>query len=275
MAGLMHPHVLLGRTPNPLSSPPSPCSLKMTFEYFMQHSRASKVRTPPGETVTRCTLPTRCPPQACLPPATPVQRCLRCWRPALLPSSPRSTPRACRCRAPQAFTQESLDFQEKVLARSGLGEETYLPECERSGRGGRGAGACSDRGATGKVAGPRQGGASRGAAPPQLQRPKLAACPRSRLLRCLLRPPSVPSDPLHPAPAAIMASPPNICMESARQEANMVLFSSVEEVLKATGTKPQAVDILIVNCSLFNPTPSLSGARPCRACWEGRQATVC
>ena len=40
-----------------------------------------------------------------------------------------------------------------------------------------------------------------------------------------------------------------------------VLFGCVEEVLKATGPKPQAVDILIVNCSLFNPTPSLSGAR--------------
>lgn len=43
-------------------------------------------------------------------------------------------PSACPC-APlsspcQAFTQENLDFQEKVLLRSGLGEETYLPECE-------------------------------------------------------------------------------------------------------------------------------------------------
>lgn len=34
------------------------------------------------------------------------------------------------CVVHQAFTQESLDFQEKVLARSGLGEETYLPPCE-------------------------------------------------------------------------------------------------------------------------------------------------
>lgn len=30
----------------------------------------------------------------------------------------------------QAFTPENLEFQEKVLLRSGLGEETYLPECE-------------------------------------------------------------------------------------------------------------------------------------------------
>ena len=30
----------------------------------------------------------------------------------------------------QAFTPENLEFQKKVLERSGLGEETYLPECE-------------------------------------------------------------------------------------------------------------------------------------------------
>lgn len=67
-----------------------------------------------------------------------------------------------------------------------------------------------------------------------------------------------------------MSEPPCINMETAREEANMVLFGTVAKVLKATGTKPQAVDILIVNCSLFNPTPSLSGegaARaPCAAC---------
>lgn len=83
------------------------------------------------------------------------------------------------------FTKESLEFQEKVLARSGLGEETYLP-------------------------------------------------------------------------AAILEKPPRISMHSAREEAHQVLFSSVDAVLKESGIKPQAIDILIVNCSLFNPTPSLS-----------------
>lgn len=27
----------------------------------------------------------------------------------------------------QAFTQQSLEFQEKIMERSGLGDETYLP----------------------------------------------------------------------------------------------------------------------------------------------------
>lgn len=88
-------------------------------------------------------------------------------------------------RNSKAFTQDSLDFQEKVLSRSGLGEETYLP-------------------------------------------------------------------------GGIMSQPPRINMQAAREEAQLVLFNTVAEVLKATGTKPQAVDILVVNCSLFNPTPSLS-----------------
>lgn len=83
------------------------------------------------------------------------------------------------------FGEDSLEFQRKVLSRSGLGEETYLPP-------------------------------------------------------------------------GIMASPPTINMETARDEAREILFNCVAQALKSTNTKPQAVDILIVNCSLFNPTPSLS-----------------
>jgi len=83
------------------------------------------------------------------------------------------------------FNDKSLEFQEKVLGRSGLGEETYLPP-------------------------------------------------------------------------GIMADPPQINMETAREEAREVLFTSVAQALSATNTPPGAVDILIVNCSLFNPTPSLS-----------------
>lgn len=84
-----------------------------------------------------------------------------------------------------AFNAQSLEFQEKVLSRSGLGEETYLPP-------------------------------------------------------------------------GIMSDPPQINMETAREEAREVLFTSVAQALASTRIPPGAVDILIVNCSLFNPTPSLS-----------------
>ena len=37
-----------------------------------------------------------------------------------------------------------------------------------------------------------------------------------------------------------------------------VCFSAIKEVLGKTGVHPRQVGAVIVNCSLFNPTPSLS-----------------
>lgn len=84
-----------------------------------------------------------------------------------------------------SFTQENLDFQKKILERSGLGEDTYLPE-------------------------------------------------------------------------AVLNIPPNPCMAEARKEACTVMFGAIDELLAKTGIKPKDIGILVVNCSLFNPTPSLS-----------------
>ncbi|CAA7397162.1 unnamed protein product [Spirodela intermedia] len=90
-----------------------------------------------------------------------------------------------RSRLTGTFTEENLDFQRKILERSGLGESTYLPE-------------------------------------------------------------------------AILNVPPNPCMAEARKEAETVMFGALDELFAKTNTKPKDIGILIVNCSLFNPTPSLS-----------------
>eukprot|EP00879_Flechtneria_rotunda_P017594 GHRR01018444.1.p1 GENE.GHRR01018444.1~~GHRR01018444.1.p1 ORF type:complete len:456 (+),score=130.64 GHRR01018444.1:379-1746(+) len=88
-------------------------------------------------------------------------------------------------KASQKFTPESIEFQSKILARSGLGDETYLP-------------------------------------------PGLAQ------------------------------QPPAISMSDARWEFEQVCFTAVRDVLAKTGVHPRQIGCVIVNCSLFNPTPSLS-----------------
>ncbi|KAL6274758.1 hypothetical protein ACE6H2_025450 [Prunus campanulata] len=83
------------------------------------------------------------------------------------------------------FTEENLQFQRRILERSGLGDSTYLPE-------------------------------------------------------------------------AVLNIPPNPSMKEARKEAEAVMFGAIDELFAKTAVKPKDIGILIVNCSLFNPTPSLS-----------------
>ncbi|CAN6285149.1 unnamed protein product [Urochloa humidicola] len=52
--------------------------------------------------------------------------------------------------------------------------------------------------------------------------------------------------------------PPNPSMEASRAEAQLVIFSAIDDLVRRTGLKPKEIDILVVNCSLFSPTPSLS-----------------
>ncbi|KDP33633.1 hypothetical protein JCGZ_07204 [Jatropha curcas] len=47
-------------------------------------------------------------------------------------------------------------------------------------------------------------------------------------------------------------------MAEARKEAETVTFNAVDQLFQKTSLKPKDIGILIVNCSLFNPTPSLS-----------------
>jgi 3-ketoacyl-CoA synthase len=59
-------------------------------------------------------------------------------------------------------------------------------------------------------------------------------------------------------PNGIMSRPPNLCMKEARLEAEAVMFGALDALFAKTGVNPRDIDILVVNCSLFNPTPSLS-----------------
>ncbi|KAK4347942.1 hypothetical protein RND71_034281 [Anisodus tanguticus] len=59
-------------------------------------------------------------------------------------------------------------------------------------------------------------------------------------------------------PPPIHYIPPTPTMEADRGEAEMVIFISIDDLMKKIGLKPKDIDILIVNCNLFSPTPSLS-----------------
>ncbi|CAM9645785.1 unnamed protein product [Chrysoparadoxa australica] len=93
-------------------------------------------------------------------------------------------------RAQRCYTEESIEFMGRILAKSGVGPSTAWPP---------------------------------GA------------------MRCLADP-SVTSD--------------RSC-EAARTEAEVVIFDVVAAALEKAHIKPHDVDILIINCSLFSPTPSL------------------
>ena len=73
---------------------------------------------------------------------------------------------------------------------------------------------------------------------------------------CSIFPPSIFSDAAIANPR--MQERERLRMGGAREEAELMMFRAVERVLTATKTDAKAVDILVVNCSLFCPTPSLS-----------------
>lgn len=59
-------------------------------------------------------------------------------------------------------------------------------------------------------------------------------------------------------PPGIMSYPPDLSMRAAREEADFVMSNALDQLFESTGVKPKDVDILIVNCSIFSPTPSLA-----------------
>ncbi|XBI69503.1 hypothetical protein VPH35_064195 [Triticum aestivum] len=84
------------------------------------------------------------------------------------------------------FDEESLAFQARLLAKSGIGDESYMP-------------------------------------------------------RCVFQ------------PDANCAT-----MKEGRAEASAAMFAALDELFDKCRVRPKDVGVLVVNCSLFNPTPSLS-----------------
>ncbi|KAH7442440.1 hypothetical protein KP509_03G088600 [Ceratopteris richardii] len=59
-------------------------------------------------------------------------------------------------------------------------------------------------------------------------------------------------------PPAIMKNPPVQTMKEARGEAELVMLTIIDDLLEKTNVSPKEIGVLVVNCGLFNPTPSLS-----------------
>lgn len=59
-------------------------------------------------------------------------------------------------------------------------------------------------------------------------------------------------------PDSLLKVPPNICTIEARKETESVIFGAIDELLLKTKMKVEDIEIIITNCCIFNPTPSLS-----------------
>jgi hypothetical protein len=100
---------------------------------------------------------------------------------------------------------------------------------------------------------------------PRVLAPQEAACrePRPACSRRPSLPPPAPGRHALPpkpwAPAALNADAMNKplgCQTLPRPQ--ICCFSAVSDLLNKTGVSPKQIGIVITNCSLFNPTPSLS-----------------
>lgn len=58
--------------------------------------------------------------------------------------------------------------------------------------------------------------------------------------------------------AGLKDFPPHRPFACAREEAEMIIFATIDNLFMKTKVKPRDIGIVIVNVSAFNPTPSLS-----------------
>ncbi|KAK1412192.1 hypothetical protein QVD17_33224 [Tagetes erecta] len=59
-------------------------------------------------------------------------------------------------------------------------------------------------------------------------------------------------------PPGALAQPPQLNLETALAEAEMVMYGALDSLFQKTRVAPQDIGILIVNCSGFSPNPSLT-----------------
>ncbi|WMV36216.1 hypothetical protein MTR67_029601 [Solanum verrucosum] len=59
-------------------------------------------------------------------------------------------------------------------------------------------------------------------------------------------------------PKTLLTNSPNLCLETSLKEAEDVMFGALDILFEKTNIDPKDVGILIVNCSVFDPVPSLS-----------------
>lgn len=59
-------------------------------------------------------------------------------------------------------------------------------------------------------------------------------------------------------PDSVTGIPPRPTLYEARKEAEMLMFGAIDEVLEKTGVNPRDIGIVVVNCSLYSPSPSLA-----------------
>lgn len=59
-------------------------------------------------------------------------------------------------------------------------------------------------------------------------------------------------------PKSLLSVPMSPSTDTAREEAITVMFGAIDQLFEKTGVGAREIGILVVNCSLFCPTPSLS-----------------